>query len=289
MRHWIAAAVLTMLAIPFSGHAQAPAPVQVPVPAPASPDGLWFDVASVKPNEDVNEAATYTVRPNGLILANLPLRQIISLAYDLGLEAPGWRLVGGSLTLMASRFTINANTERPSTPSEIRVMLRALLADRFGLRLHQETRQGPVFALMRLHQDRLGKDLRPTQAPECKPSPMSLEFLGNLAQSLKSRCPSRSEMKPSGAVDKVESGTMAVLIDSLATVVTSRPIVDATGLRGMYEWRLRYQMLVPDPDAPAGAPSVLDALPEQLGLTLEPRTGPVDVLVIDRMDRLTPD
>ena len=260
-------------------------------PAPPSTDGLRFDVASVKPNEEVDVRYSYSVRPEAVILRGVPLRQIISLAYDMGLSAPEWRLVGGSSTLMASRFTINAKTPRPSNTADIKVMLRALLTERFGLKVHSETRQGPVFALMRLHDDRLGNDLHPSQAPECKPSPLSLDLLGNLTpEALRARCPSISRMEPSGVIDKVESGTMAVLIDSLATIVISRPIIDATGLQGMYDWRLRYQMLVPDdPDVPVDAPSVLDAVPEQLGLKLEPRIGPLEVLVVDNLERPTPD
>jgi uncharacterized protein (TIGR03435 family) len=262
---------------------------QTPVQPPA--EGLRFEVASVKPNDDVDLRTSYSVRPDALILTGVPLRQIISLAYDMGLSAPDWKLVSGSPTLMASRFTITAKTRRPASPAEVKVMLRSLLAERFGLQVHAETRQGPVFVLMRLHDDRLGKDLRPSQAPACKPTPLSLELLGNLtAQALSARCPSTSKMEPSGVINKIESGTMAVLIESLASIVISRPIVDATGLQGMYEWRLRYQMLAPlDPDAQQEAPSVLDAVPEQLGLKLEPRTGPVEVLVVDSLKRPDPD
>lgn len=71
--------------------------------------------------------------------------------------------------------------------------------------------------------------------------------------------------------------------------MVSRPIVDMTGLQGSYHWRLRYQMVVPNDPNVTEAPQILDALPEQLGLALERRTGPVDVFVIDHVERPNPD
>ena len=276
-----AAALLITLTMQASGQ----------TPAQSAGDAIRFEVASVKPSADLDQRTIYGVRPDGVSLVGLPLREIIGLAYDAGISLPRWKLVGGPDDLMSSRFTINAKAAGRATPDEIRAMLRALLADRFSLRLRVETRQGPVFALTRLRADRLGNGLRAIQAPDCKPYRMSIEILARLtSEGLRSRCPRTSKMEPSGAINKVESGTIAVLIDSLAETVVSRPIVDATGLEGMFEWHLRYQMVQPaDPDARIEAPLVLDAVPEQLGLVLDPRTGPVEVFVIDQVTRPTPD
>jgi uncharacterized protein (TIGR03435 family) len=193
---------------------------------------------------------------------------------------------------MLASFSVNAKSNGRSTPADIRAMLRSLLADRFELRARMDTREMPVFALMRIHADRLGTDLQPVQAPDCTPSQMSIESLAALSAAgpRQPGCPRSSKTEPSGAVNKIERGPMAALIDSLAENVTSRPIIDATGLQGMYEWRLRYQMFLPDdPDGPLQAPSVLDAVPEQLGLKLEPRSAPLQVLVIDSIKQPTPD
>ena len=250
---------------------------------------LRFDVASVRPSAGTNAVMQVQVRPDGLTLGHVALRELIALAYGLGTNALNSRLVGGSTELLEEHFTVIAKSSGNVAPADIRAMLRTLLAERFNLRLHSETRKIPVFELMRMHPDRLGKNLKPSQTPDCSRFQLSIEDLATLSGGKRApRCPSTSKMEPSGAINKVESGPISALISSLGDVVSSRPIVDATELRGTFDWQLRYQVLMSnDPDA--DAPSVLDAVPQQLGLKLEPRQAPFPVVVIDRMERPTPD
>lgn len=260
------------------------------VPSPRPVEELRFEVASVRPVQDLQQRFTFSVRPDGLVLEGLPLLQIIGLAYDVNIGAQSRTFVGAE-ELLASRFTVNAKASRTANPAEIRAMLRTLLAERFNLRLRPETRQMPIFALTRSHKDRLGRNLQPIAAADCNPFwRISVETFAELSQGgVTTRCARTLKMDPDGAMNKEEIGPIAVLIGSLEDVVISRPIVDATGLDGWFRWNLRYQMEVPeDPDAPQ-APFILDALPEQLGLTLERRTGPVELFVIDNLQRPTPD
>jgi len=246
-----------------------------------------FEIASVKPSADP-AALQLQVRPDGLTLGSVPLRDLIAFAYDLGTSALDSRLIGGPGDLLTTPYTVIAKAPDRVTPADMRAMLRTLLTERFNLRLHSETREIPVFALMRLHPDRLGKNLKPSQVPDCTRFQLSIEGLATLSAPKRApRCPSTTKMEPSGAINKVESGPISALIASLGDIVVSRPIVDATGLQGTFDWQLRYQMLMTD-DPDTAAPSVLDAVPEQLGLKLEPRRAPVPVLVIDRLERPTP-
>ena len=248
-----------------------------------------FDVASVKPSATNDGAFRAVVRPDGVAFSNVPLRSIVAVAHGMGLFEQPWKVTGGPEELMSARFSISAKTSERATPADIRGMLRALLGERFGLKAREEMREMSVYALTRARPDRLGKDLQPTKAANCLPYWDPVDGLATFSGVAPSRCPSAVKVNSDGSISKIQIGPIEALMYSLKDIVISRPIVDATGLEGWFEWRLRYQVEPPDnPDAPP-APFVLDALPEQLGLKLESRRAPIQVLVIDSIQRPTPD
>ncbi|HEY7186393.1 MAG TPA: TIGR03435 family protein [Vicinamibacterales bacterium] len=129
---------------------------------------LAFETASVKPNKSGEEERYIRIDPSGgsLMVVNMQLRQLITFAYQI----QSFQLEGGPDWIASDRFDILAKPERevPSTgaffggQNPLRMMLRTLLADRFKLVMHKETKELPIFELVRARQDgKLGPQLRP--------------------------------------------------------------------------------------------------------------------------------
>jgi len=289
-RRSLAAAVAVSLALSASGlRAQVPAP-----PSPSPPPEAAFDVASVKVN---NAGGPSSVRaaPNGtLIVTNNTLRNIVRNAYGI----TNAQIVGGPEWFDADHFDINAKAATAFNQPQGMAMLRALLADRFKLAAHMETRELPIYALMLARPDaRLG--------PQMKRSDVDCQALIAAVQA-GGRMPAAG---PNGALPcglRVLPGTItgsAVAMEQLARNLVGgvgRIVVDKTGLAGFYDLDVTFSMdsgLTPTPPPPGqqappvdpAAPSLFTALQEQLGLKLDPQRGPVEVLVIDRAERPSAD
>ncbi|HEY6345558.1 MAG TPA: TIGR03435 family protein [Bryobacteraceae bacterium] len=168
-------------------------------------------------------------------------------------------------------FDIQAVTEAPVSVEQCRVMVQTLLADRFKLVVHRETKELPVYALV------LGKN-------------------GSKLKEASDLDPSTPE--PVGGFVRIEKSTtrvsvrwsMAQLVDWLSlstTRIDQRNVVDRTGLKGIYEFSLMYE-LFPEVAERLGRhdkPDVFTAVQEQLGLKLESRNEPFEVVVIDHLER----
>src|SRR5687768_12664754 len=161
---------LAILLAATAASAQAPAAT----PAAVSPNAA-FEVASVKPsnpNPDpanpLSQIALMLPQPGGRLTAtNMPLRMLIMAAFELQQEA---QLVGGPPALLAAKYDITARVANTATlvMKELPQLLRTLLADRFKLKTHTETRELPVYDLVLARSDgRLGPDLTPSKS-ECK-------------------------------------------------------------------------------------------------------------------------
>jgi uncharacterized protein (TIGR03435 family) len=165
-------------------------------------------------------------------------------------------------------------------------MLRTLLADRFRLITHTETRQVPVYAITVVREGRLGPQMHPSQhdcpvlyesgARATGPNP-PLDRRG------KGLCWGNYDF---GATMGVRfAGPSEWLATRGAQPYVDRPVIDATGLAGNYEWQITFTM-TPSPESEAA--SIFTAFQEQLGLKLEPRMGPLDVRVIDSVEAPAP-
>jgi bla regulator protein blaR1 len=252
----------------------------------ASETQLTFEVASVKPSApDVTGMFIRPLPGGGLQVTGASLRNLISFAYDVR----PFQIFGGSPWVDTERYDIDARpaASEGSTPTdpakmsqqrrsqEGRKMLervKSLLADRFQLALHSETKQQqPVYALV----------------------------------VNKGRPKLRESAEPTGLIRKMGRGTLkaqAVGLGMLALNLSNelgRPVIDKTGLAGKYDFELKWassqasapQLGAPPrttdfgPPANPDGPSIFAALQEQLGLRLETAKGPVEVLVIDRAQR----
>ena len=179
-------------------------------------------------------------------------------------------------------------------------MLRELLADRFKLATHPETRQLPIYRLVMARRDRMPGSQLKASGPECAPivPPAGVPLPPppppgpggggtplTVARGLPRRC--GTMMHPGGMSSR------GVTMDGLASMLAygvERPIVNETGLAGEFDVDLTYApdlgAAVSPTAAPASsAPSLFTALEEQLGLKLESARGPVSVLVVDRAER----
>ena len=242
-----------------------------------------FEVESIKRNTSIGPSFL-SVAGDRFTATNFPLRILIRNAYRL--QPP--QLIGGP-DWLDDRYDILAKSPVPITSDGQREMLRALLAERFRLVVHAEKRESPIYALVLNRADgRLGPRLTRVQV-DC-----AAVRAGRLPAPTPSQ-PQRPVCDWTGGTGYFLSGgvTMSVFADALSLRV-ERPVVDRTGLAGEYEFDVVFNpgfvVTNPPPDAPAidpDAPVLLTALQEQLGLKLEPTTGPADVLVIDSIERPT--
>jgi len=285
MRHVSIRLVLTgaMLAAAALARAQQPAP---------SPT---FEVASVKPNVAGPGKMQTTTRPGGVFVAvNAPLRLLIADAYIGNQPGAIDRIVGGPAWIQSARYDITAKAARefrptpPGPPAEMLLMLRALLEDRFKLKVHREPRELPAYELVVVRPGAAG--LRKSDV-DCD----ALFAAGQVTRpeaGIRPRCGvSNGPVGPTGDTGLIAGAfSMSQFAQFLQRV--GRPVIDKTGLTGRYDFDLAFAPLGSSPaDAPSdpARPSFLIALEEQLGLKLQSTNGPLDVIVIDSIEQPVPD
>jgi len=186
------------------------------------------------------------------------------VAYDVR----NYQLLGSPDWVNDDPYDIAAKAEGDSalTVDQVRQLLQALLADRFQLKLHRETKELSIYSLV----------------------------VGKNGQKLKEATGDQFSMniirRPGQTLITVSKGTMAQLSATLSSQV-GRPVLDMTGLKGGYDFKLTFapESLQADANAAASdsnnAPSIFTAVQEQLGLRLDSTKGPVEVLVIDHVER----
>ena len=294
--------------------------------APSTTPALAFEVASVKQNKTDGKHHSNVPLDTGnlysaidpsdsrssaggyFVAINQPLWQYIVFAYKLsgtqelalrfsyfdGLKSkvPGW--VTGGFDVSADRFDIEARTPGNATIDQMRLMMQALLADRFQLVVHNETRDAPAFGLVLIRNGAPGPNLQPhppsdpclTPTPG-QPGPPSTSRTGDLPP----LCGVIAHALSSGN-SRSSFGGRGVPVSLLATSLPTmtgmaaipRPVVDQTGLAGLYDFTLHWDTS-PDGETGDTAESFRGALKSQLGLELKPTRGPIDILVIDHVER----
>lgn len=218
---------------------------------------------------------------------NVELRALLELAYQISDAERRYRLVGGPESVLAARFDINATVPKDASARDVYPMLQALLADRFRLRLHTESRPLPVYLVTVAKDGRLGPNLKPTSI-DCATFfadwARDRTIKGPVARDGTPMCLRSDDPFPRGN-HIMSASTIAGLL-SRAQGAADRPLINGTGLTGNFEWELRFAW---SGAQNADAPWIGAAMEEQLGLKLEPRTWPVDVWVIDSVEMPTAD
>ena len=238
---------------------------------PAAPA---FEAASIKPNTSGSGGMSMTSPAGRYTAINVTVRSLILNAYDLPsaqiLDSPGWT--------SSEHFDVVAKADGAATPQEMKQMIRSLLVDRFNFAAHTETREIPVYVLTLARPDgKLGPGLRRSDIDCSKGAPS----VAPATQSGVRPCSMR------GAAGQFHAGSMSVnfLVRNLSGYA-GRPVTDRTGLSGAFDIDLVWS---PDHAADPPGPSIFTAVQEQLGLKLESSREPKEVLVIDRVERPTPD
>lgn len=252
-----------------------------------------FEVASVKPSPPLSRATDFETRAHGgpgtedptrIDLHNYSLLGLVLRAYHLPfwqLSAPDW--------MMTAQYDVDAKIPPGATEEQFELMLQRLLAERFKLRVHRETRELPLYSLTVA---RNGPKLKPhVETPPAgadKPLP---DVLGRIKSDADGY-----PILPKGKAIKVMSNDraryqwvdtdLAPLVELLADKLGG-PVRDDTGLQGKYDIALFWSMrpLSAQPDAETG-PNLLAAVQEQLGLKLEKAKGPVEMVVVDHAEKV---
>lgn len=297
--------------------------VCAPLALAQTPDrSLTFDVASIKPAAPQQPGRMMmgmrggpgTADPGQVTLSNMPLSRIIMNAYDVKsfqVSGPSW--------LDSEHFDITAKVPKDATKEQFHVMLQNLLAERFKLQVHKEHKEVPIYALtvakggIKIKES--AKDdqahgaapqdpaLQRADAPPPEPPPMGRDGMPRMAPG---RRGAMIMFGPNGFRMQGSHETMAALADVLSNQL-GRPVIDMTGLTAEYDYTLNFSpeglagmrgMPMPMGGAPVGAgpapeggreaesgPSIFSAVQEQLGLKLESRKGPVDLIVVDSVEK----
>jgi uncharacterized protein (TIGR03435 family) len=277
-----------------------------PIRAAQAPAAPRFEVASIRENTsgDPRPQGMRTQAGGRFAATNILLKDVIAIVFRMADPDAmiGERILGGPEWIGSTRVNIEARAATPFEPSpdgaspELLAMIRSLLEDQLNMRVHRETRELSYYELVRARADgRLGPELRPS--PNCDAVMAAVRAGGGIPP----RQP--GEPPPCGATGgpaRIIAGGLPMdrLANMLAGAIEgaglgARLIVDKTGLDGRYAFTLawtpeRTPAAVPAagvaPVDPNG-PSLFTALQEQLGLKLQSVKGPLDVVVIDGIDR----
>jgi uncharacterized protein (TIGR03435 family) len=243
-----------------------------------------FDVATIKPSRP-GAAGIRAFGPKGadrFLAMNVTVKDLIDFAYTIDDDR---QVVGLSGWMISKRYDIDAKvgdaevvamSKRPPSYNPYRFMQQGLLADRFKLKVHFETRELPIYALV------VAKG-----GPKLKASMMDP---ANPAEAVKPRSLRLGVGTASG--EGATMGGLAELLEKQGEVGNTpdgrgRMVVDKTNLSGQYDWTLHWtpwQNLSSSESSDSNGPSLFTALQEQLGLKLEPTKGEVEVVVIDHID-----
>ena len=282
----IASFLLAILMVSGSGSLQAQGGRSVISAAPSSRQ--QFEVASIKPNRSLSPPRA-GFRPNAFEAVNATARQLMTLAYGSDPQNVVDEIIGGPAWLDSERFDVIARVASADSGNQAqgRAMLQSLLEDRFNIRVHRERQDRPVYKLVIAPGDR-------PVAAGLKRAPLD--------------CGTRADRRPAGTpgimycgIDRApgrstgRSMPMRLLADTLSSRV-GRNVIDETGLSGEWDWDLEWSPGPSEPVPPGGiaelapsdGPSIFAAVQEQLGLRLASGRALLDVLVIDAIERPSP-
>jgi uncharacterized protein (TIGR03435 family) len=230
---------------------------------PALSQPASFDAASIKPSKMGTDSSSWHTRLGYMVMKNQTLQRLVAIAYGFNDEQ---RVLGGPKWLGSDHFDIEARAVGPAKDPELLLMLQNLLAERFQLAVHRETKNGSGFSLATV-KGRL--KIRPDETE------------------------GKQGWNSSRGKIVAQRISMAKLAESLTGLLGS-PVVDMTDAKGLYSFILEWTPDTPHTAGPDGTlavgPSGLsldDVLASQLGVKLENRKLPIEVIVIDKAEKPT--
>ena len=227
----------------------------------------------------------------------------------LAVDLPAW--------VANTRYDVEARAAAPASKDQMRLMMQSLLAERFKLVVHEETRQAPVFAMMLEKPGMIGPQLHPHPASDTCATTVFPDAAGAAAADAEKDAAQKGaaiaeHIKtlpiPCGMIARLpprapgwhkiggRNVTLAMIAESLPAqtgmATFTKPVIDRTGLGGTFDFSLEWTQAVasdmavgPNAQGEVSGPSIAKALREQLGLKLESTKGPVQLLVIDHVEQ----
>jgi uncharacterized protein (TIGR03435 family) len=254
---------------------------RAPIHAQPSPELPSFEVVSIKPRSGAIPPGFPPQAPDRFARPDTTVSQLIAYAY----EVREFQIDGGPGWLRSNHYEVSAKAERAGSADNMRLMVKRLLEERFGLKAHTETRELTTYALVTARRDQKpGEKMRPSSI-DCQPI-IDAGGVKPVGGGVPAQCAWFIAMMNGLARMKVDGIRMARFAELLEPMAM-RTVMDKTGLSGTYDIDLEF---LPDrglPPVPAGgaptqeAPSLFTALQDQLGLKLESERGRVKVIVID--------
>ena len=306
------AAVFAMLFVPIMVAAQQPTPT---ASRPPVDPNTRFEVVSVKPVADAGRFGRFLPLLPRFEFSELPIGWLLRTALD----KPDYQIIGTPGWVDVDFYTIMAKAPDGTTQAALATLIRNLLKDRFQLATHVETRELPIFYLVMARADgRPGPELKTTPA-DCAKTIAEREAAAQAFAAGRGTppplppLPADLNAPPLCGYGRLLTGNVAVSGRTIVQFVSTlsdwvgRPVIDKTGLTGLYDFTLTFApegIRASGPMGPAltlrsaqaaapavdpNMPSLPAALQEQLGLKLESARGPVEVVVIDRLEKPTPD
>jgi uncharacterized protein (TIGR03435 family) len=246
-----------------------PAARPKPMAADANPS---FEVATLKPSRPEAQGKGFTVRGRTFATFNTTLSDLVTFAYGLHPR----QITGAPPWVESEKYDLTGQPDGEGQPSQKQwqSMIQKLLTDRFKLAFHREKKDLSVYALV---VDKNGSKLTKN---DTDPNGLPGLFFRGLG------------------VLPARNATMGDFAGLLQTAVLDRPVVDQTGLTGRFDFTLTWTpdetqfgglgIRVPPPtDSAAAPPGLFTAVQEQLGLKLDSTRAPVEVLVVDRVEKPT--
>jgi len=276
---------------------------------------LQFDVSSIKPNTGGPGPTMIQMPPTGRVnILNASVRSVLRVSYRL----QDYQIIGGPDWMNADRFDIQATPPAgyqpeplgppclaancPLTP--VQLMMQGLLADRFQLKTHRESRELPIYELTIAKSGFKPKEVAPPppRGPGALPPPPPPPPPPGTPPPTN---PNSLPTPPPGAMMNFGVGIAASAVPfaalaSALTEILGRPVIDKTGIKGYYDFKMVFSRdgisnagplpppsggLTPGVVATDPAPSIFTAIQEQLGLKLDSAKGPVEVLLIDGIQK----
>ncbi len=222
-----------------------------------------FDVATIKPSDPNDSRRGFHTDGRHLFYENETMESLISFAFNLH-----WKQIAGGPDWMDSElFDVRGVPDIDGVPNakQQQEMLQKLLIERFGLKFHWEKREMGVYALT------VGRGAPKLKKSEGAPNGLSDTTFTHYDREL--------------VVLQVTNATMEEFASTMQSSSLDKPAVDETGLKGRWDFILKWTPDDAQPGDPNAPPGLFTAMQEQLGLKLEPVKAPADVLVVDKVER----
>ena len=287
----------------------------------AAGEKMAFEVGSVRLNTGPPQPSNFRLSPDdkyahtgGLLIADAPVGNYIEFAYKIQPTREQWEAMYAHVPkwVTTANYEIHARASEPNaTKDQMRLMMQTLLKERFGLVVHDETRDTPIFEMSLKEPGKIGPALRRHEdgIPCSVTAPPGAGILGDAATGAVLKGPDVFPATCGGVEARFEAhhtmlmGGRDITMDTMANYLSigrlGRPVVNRTGLAGRYDFTLNW---APDPGTfrtgrlgsasqdlsasePPQGPSFLEAVRDQLGLKIKPGRAPLKILVIDHVRR----